>query len=203
MIASGGPNAATYMWYSDIAMAMALISQRSATLPGVVASFSSETTTAGVASDMLSGTPRAARGGQDGVAPPRRYCAGATCLLHRAHFLVVPGRALVERNAYIDGHVLGSQAGDRLDDRRHVADVRGHRLGHLIHDVLRQIAGGDDVRRVPDRGDVLVLLRICAGLDRKLVVAGIGFLELGHRLVVDGNDHDVARAGQIHDRRCR
>ena len=49
MTASGGPNAATYMWYSDIATATAMISQRRCLLTGVVGCASSETT-AGAAS---------------------------------------------------------------------------------------------------------------------------------------------------------
>src|SRR6185369_2573542 len=201
MIASGGPNAATYMWYSDIAIAIALISQRSATLPGVVAGFSSETITGEAASDTcLAPLPDVARRGERCRAAPPMSLREPCNLLHRANFLVLPGRTLVEWNADIDGHVLGGQAGDGLDDRRHVADVRGHRLGHLIDDVLRQVARGHDVRRVANRRHVIVLLRIVSGLYRQLVIAGVFLLQRGHRLVIDGNHHDVARTGQIHDR---
>ena len=59
------------------------------------------------------------------------------------------------------------------------------------------------MRRVPDRGHILVLLRICPGLDDELVIAGIHLLQVAHRLVVDGNHLDVARAGEIHDGRRR
>ena len=43
-LASGGPNAATYMWYSDIATATICTAARKAALVGVVACASSETT---------------------------------------------------------------------------------------------------------------------------------------------------------------
>ena len=45
MTASGGPNAATYMWYSDIVTATAWTMPRNAALAGVVACTSSATIT--------------------------------------------------------------------------------------------------------------------------------------------------------------
>ena len=72
MTASGGPNAATYMWYSDIATATAWTMPRNAALVGVVACASSATiTVCGVATGSPARTaldPAARRAG-DYIAP--------------------------------------------------------------------------------------------------------------------------------------
>ena len=57
--------------------------------------------------------------------------------------------------------------------------------------------------RIADHRDVPVLLRIGAGLDDDLVVAGILLGELAHRAVVDRHELDVAGAREVHHRRGR
>src|SRR5690348_9670677 len=102
-----------------MAAATRLTSHRNATLVGVVGWASSETTIGLDASDT-----RAAPGldnKRGGFAPPRLSLERAAPRLHRAHFLVVLQRALVQWHPDVHGHVLGRQPGDRLDHRRHVA----------------------------------------------------------------------------------
>ena len=54
---------------------------------------------------------------------------------------------------------------------------------------------------VADHVDVLVLLRIHAGLDGEFGVARVDLLHVGQYLGVDADQLDVAGAGQIHHRR--
>src|SRR5215218_4943880 len=84
--ASGGPNAATYMWYRDIATATSVTPIASARQGGAVAWAPSETT--------------AMAGWAKGPA------------LESADFLVVLHRALVEGHADVHRHVLRGEPGD-------------------------------------------------------------------------------------------